>query len=235
MHGIEDDAFKGERVRALIKPFELCEASIAEQATKGTAGGSGFHYFCRLAALAGPTCGLVEMRSAMKIALAADHAGFQYKNQIAANLQESGHEILDLGTHDDTPVDYPDYGFAVGEAIASGTCERGILVCGSSIGIAIAANKVPGIRCASVNEPLTAELARRHNDINVLSVGERLSGWEMIVRLVEVFLTTPFDGGRHAYRTSKLNDYQSAVRVKAQADVVRGIVDGARTPQEVLG
>ena len=170
----------------------------------------------------------------MKIAVAADHAGFEYKDQIARILRDKGCEVLDFGTHDATPVDYPQYGYAVGEAVASGQAERGVLVCGSSLGIAIAANKVPGIRCAAVFEPYSAELSRRHNDANVLALSERLTGWEMVERLVRIFLDTPFDGGRHAHRIAKLDEFAGAVREKARADVERGSVDGAETPVTLL-
>jgi ribose 5-phosphate isomerase B len=166
----------------------------------------------------------------MKIAIAADHAGYAFKDRVGHLLLRLGHQILDLGTHGPAAVDYPDYGFAVGEAVASGTVERGIVICGSSIGISIAANKVPGVRCAAVFEPLAAELARRHNDVNILALSERLSGWEMIERLVEIFLSTPFDGGRHAERVAKLTEYGGAVRAKAEADLARGEVRGAATP-----
>jgi len=170
----------------------------------------------------------------MRIAVAADHAGFPVKDKIIDVVRSMEHDVLDLGTCDTTPVDYPDYGFAVGEAVASGRCERGIVICGSSIGIAIAANKVAGVRCAPVFEPLSAELARRHNDANVLALSERLTGWEMLERLVRVFLETPFDGGRHARRTAKLNAYGQAERSKALVDVERGCVKGAETPTELL-
>ena len=118
----------------------------------------------------------------MRIALGADHAGFGYKDRIAQILRDKGHEVLDYGTHDPTPVDYPQYGYVVGEAVASGQADRGIVVCGSSLGIAIAANKVPGIRACPVAEPYSTELARRHNDCNVIAFSERLTGWEMIDR-----------------------------------------------------
>lgn len=166
----------------------------------------------------------------MKIAIAADHAGYAYKDRVGRILSALGHEILDLGTHGPAAVDYPDYGYAVGAAVASGRVERGIVICGSSIGISIAANKVPGIRCAAVFDPLTAELARRHNDANVLALSERLSGWEMIERLVEVFLNTPFEGGRHTERVAKLTEYGGAIRAKAEADLARGEVRDAETP-----
>ena len=170
----------------------------------------------------------------MKIALGADHAGFAYKDQLVRELQSQGHQILDYGTHDATPVDYPQYGYAVGEAVASGQAERGIVVCGSSIGISIAANKVPGVRCAVVTEPLGAELARRHNDANVLALSERLTGPEMIERLVKVFLETPFEGGRHAHRVEQLFEYGDAQRARTLKAIETGAVTGAQTPKELL-
>ncbi|MGR4065077.1 MAG: ribose 5-phosphate isomerase B [Vulcanimicrobiaceae bacterium] len=170
----------------------------------------------------------------MKIALGADHAGFGYKDRIAQILRDRGHEIIDFGTHDDTPVDYPQYGYAVGEAVASGEADRGIVVCGSSLGIAMAANKVPGIRCAPVFEPYMTELARRHNDANVLALSERLTGWEMIERLVDVFFETPFDGGRHAHRTEQLFDFDDAQRARTLKDIEAGAVTDAQTPKDLL-
>jgi ribose 5-phosphate isomerase B len=171
----------------------------------------------------------------MRIALGADHAGFEYKNRIAQLLRHGGHEILDFGTHDATPVDYPQYGFAVGEAVATGQAERGVVVCGSSLGIAMAANKVPGVRCAPVTEPYSAELARRHNDANVIALSQRLTGWEMIERILDVFLETPFEGGRHAYRTEQLFEFGDAQRARTLKDLERGEVTGAQTPQERIG
>jgi len=170
----------------------------------------------------------------VKIAVAADHAGFDYKDRLATVLREAGHEVHDFGTSDAVAVDYPDYGFVVGEAVAGGGFDRGILVCGSSIGISIAANKVPGVRCAPVFEPYTTELARRHNDINVLALSERLTGWEMIERVLKTFLETPFDGGRHAGRVEKLGTYTEPERSKACADLAAGTVGGARTPAAAL-
>jgi ribose 5-phosphate isomerase B len=166
----------------------------------------------------------------VKIAIAADHAGYLYKDRLVAELRAHGHTVLDLGTDGPAAVDYPDYGFAAGQAVASGLAERGIVICGSSIGIAVAANKVPGIRCAVASEPLATELARRHNDANVLALAERLTGWEMIERLVSVFLETPFEGGRHQHRVAKLA-YGPAEQAKAAADVARGHVSGAETPK----
>jgi ribose 5-phosphate isomerase B len=170
----------------------------------------------------------------MRIALGADHAGFEYKDRIAEVLRGLGHEILDFGTHDATPVDYPQYGYAVGEAVATGRAERGILVCGSSLGIAMAANKVPGIRCAPVMDPYSAELARRHNDANVIAFSERLTGWEMIERMLQVYLETGFDGGRHAYRIEQLFEFDDAQRVRTLKALERGEVTGAQTPKDLL-
>lgn len=171
----------------------------------------------------------------MKIALGADHAGFEYKDRIADLLRTRGHDIIDFGTHDSTPVDYPQYGYAVGEAVASGQADRGIVVCGSSLGIAMAANKVPGVRCAPVAETYSAELARRHNDANVIAFSERLTGWEMIERMLDVYLDTPFDGGRHAYRTEQLFEFGDAQRARTLKDLERGAVTDAQTPQDLIG
>jgi ribose 5-phosphate isomerase B len=170
----------------------------------------------------------------MKIALGADHAGYGYKDQIAKMLAAKGHSVIDFGTHDGTPVDYPQYGYAVGEAVASGVADRGIVVCGSSIGISIAANKVPGVRCAVVFEPLTCELSRRHNDANVLALSERLTGWEMTERLVDVFLDTPFEGGRHAHRVDQLFEFGDAQRERTLRAIEGGAVTGAETPKGLL-
>jgi len=170
----------------------------------------------------------------LRIAVAADHAGFEYKDRIAQLLRAQGHDITDFGTSDATPVDYPDYGYAVGEAVASGQADRGIVVCGSSLGIAMAANKVPGARCAPVAEPYSAELARRHNDSNVLALSERLTGWEMIERLVQIFLETPFDEGRHRERVDKLFEYTQAWKTRTLKAIEAGKVTGAQTPKQLL-
>lgn len=141
----------------------------------------------------------------MKIAIGSDHAGYPLKKHVKRYLEEKGHEVEDLGTHGTESVDYPDYGRAVGEHVAAKKAEYGVVVCGSGIGISIAANKVPGIRCALVSEPLSAELSRRHNDANVISMGARLIGNDMAERLVDVFLSTEFEGGRHCGRVEKLD------------------------------
>ena len=141
----------------------------------------------------------------MRIALSADHAGVDLKDVLAAWLREAGHEVLDLGTNGPESVDYPDFGARLGRAVASGDAERGITICGSGIGIAIAANRNPGCRCAQVNEPLSASLARTHNDANAIALGARLIGVDMAKACVTAFLTTEFEGGRHQRRVDMLS------------------------------
>ena len=142
----------------------------------------------------------------MTIALSADHAGVDLKDALAAWLKEEGHDVLDLGTHGHESVDYPDFGARLGRAIAEGKAERGIAVCGSGIGISIAVNRNPACRCALVNEPLSAQLARQHNDANVLALGGRLTGIELAKACVTAFLTTEFEGGRHQRRVDQLSN-----------------------------
>jgi ribose 5-phosphate isomerase B len=141
----------------------------------------------------------------MRIAVGADHAGYALKESLAAHLREAGHEILDLGTHSDERVDYPDFGAAVGRAVAGGDATMGLCVCGSGIGIAIAANKVPGIRAATVHDVTSAHLAREHNNANVVCIGERLTGPEVAKEAVDAFLASEFAGGRHAPRVAKID------------------------------
>ena len=141
----------------------------------------------------------------MKIAIASDHAALEMKVDLVQWLGEQGHEVNDLGTHTSASVDYPDYGYKLGEAIASGAAERGIALCGSGIGIAIAANRNPKVRCAQISEPLSARLCRSHNDANAIAMGARLIGPEMARACVTAFLTTEFEGGRHGARVDKLS------------------------------
>ncbi|MEO6248938.1 MAG: ribose 5-phosphate isomerase B [Sphingomicrobium sp.] len=141
----------------------------------------------------------------MRIALSADHAGFELKDALAAWLGEAGHDLLDLGTHSTASVDYPDYGARLARALAEGKAERGIAVCGSGIGIAIAANRNPACRCAQVNEPVSAAFSRSHNDANAIALGARLIGIEMAKACVTAFLTTDFEGGRHQNRVDMLS------------------------------
>ncbi len=140
----------------------------------------------------------------MKIALSSDHAGVDLKDALVAWLKEDGHEVADLGTNGHESVDYPDFGARLARVIEAGDAERGIAVCGSGIGISIAVNRYSGCRCALVNEPLSAELARRHNDANVLALGGRLTGVDLAKACVTAFLSTEFEGGRHQRRVDQL-------------------------------
>jgi ribose 5-phosphate isomerase B len=138
------------------------------------------------------------------IALGADHAGWPLKEVVKAWLADRGHEIIDFGTHTADSVDYPDYASLVGEALGAGTAQRGVLVCGTGIGMAIAANKVPGVRAATCADAFTARMAREHNDTNVLALGARIIGNEEAIEIVRVWLETAFAGERHARRVDKL-------------------------------
>ena len=134
------------------------------------------------------------------IAIACDHAAVELKKEIEALLTEMGEEYIDFGTHTTESCDYPIFAARAARAVADDTCEKGILICGTGIGISIAANKVHGIRCALCNDPLSAELTRRHNDANMVAFGARIIGAELAKSIVRTFLTTPFDGGRHQKR-----------------------------------
>ena len=141
----------------------------------------------------------------MKIAIASDHAAFELKAQLADWLREEGHEVADLGTDGTASVDYPDFGAGLAEHLADGKAERGIALCGSGIGISIAVNRNPHVRCALVSEPLSAALCREHNDANAIAMGGRLIGLDMAKACVVAFLETPFAGGRHQRRVDKLS------------------------------
>jgi ribose 5-phosphate isomerase B len=141
----------------------------------------------------------------MRIALAADHAGYVLKDELVRWLGEQGHEITDLGTNGPESVDYPEYGAKLAMEVALGKAERGIAVCGSGIGISIAVNRNRECRCARVDDPLSAQLAREHNDANVLAMGGRLIGTDMAKACVAAFLDTEFTGGRHQRRVDQLS------------------------------
>jgi len=141
----------------------------------------------------------------VRIALASDHAGFRYKERLKGLLAELGHEAVDFGTHSEESVDYPLFIRPAAEAVAARECERGIVLGGSGNGEAMAANRVRGVRCALCWSRESAELARRHNDANVISIGERLLPWELVVEIVDAWLATPFDDGRHSRRIAQLD------------------------------
>lgn len=139
------------------------------------------------------------------VAVAADHGGFALKTTLLALLRERGANVLDLGTTSAEPVDYPDFAHAVAAAIETGRAARGLLICGSGIGMSIAANRHSGVRAALCHDGLTARLARQHNDANVLVLGGRIIGVEVAKECLFTFLATPFEGGRHARRVAKLD------------------------------
>jgi ribose 5-phosphate isomerase B len=141
----------------------------------------------------------------MKIVLASDHGGYDLKEVIKKHLTEKNYEIMDIGTNSEESVDYPDYGYAAGEVVAQGKADAGIVFCGSGIGICIAANKVKGVRCALLTSVEMAVLAKSHNDANVISLGGRLTPPDLAIKIVDTWLTTDAEGGRHQRRIDKLN------------------------------
>ena len=140
----------------------------------------------------------------MRIAIGSDHRGFEIKQRIVSLLQRLGHEVVDMGPSSSESVDYPDYAFQVAKAVSERSVDRGILICGTSIGMCIAANKVPGVRAAPCHDSITAEMSRRHNDANVLCLSADLLGGELLDRMVKIWLETEFEGGRHARRVEKI-------------------------------
>ncbi|MBR0599595.1 ribose 5-phosphate isomerase B [Sinanaerobacter chloroacetimidivorans] len=142
----------------------------------------------------------------MKIALAGDHGGFTLKGQVQEYLLNKGYEVLDLGCNSEESVDYPNYGKACGEAVVKGEADKGIVICGTGIGISIAANKVKGVRCALCTSTFMAEMSRKHNDANVLSLGGRILDQDTAFAIVDTWLETEFEGGRHQRRVDLLNN-----------------------------
>jgi ribose 5-phosphate isomerase B len=142
----------------------------------------------------------------LRIAIASDHAAFDLKAALAEHLRSAGHEVVDLGPPSSDSVDYPLFGYKLADAVAGGAADRGIALCGSGIGISIAVNRNPACRCALVSEPLSAALARSHNDANVIALGARLIGPEMAKACVDAFLATPFLGDRHQRRVDQLSN-----------------------------
>jgi len=140
----------------------------------------------------------------MRVALGADHAGFDLKESLKVWLLEHGYEVQDVGTHSTESVDYPDYAVQVGEAVASGKAERGLLICGTGVGMAIAANKIPGVRAAFCPDLFTARMSREHNDANILTLGARIMGRELALEILSLWFATDFAGGRHTARLEKI-------------------------------
>ena len=152
------------------------------------------------------------------IAIGCDHGGYELKQKILAHLRQRGLEYRDFGCDSTASVDYPVYGKAVAHAVASGECEKGIVICSTGIGISIAANKVDGVRCVVCSEPYSAVLSRRHNDSNVLAFGARVIGNEMAKLITQQWLETEFEGGRHQRRVNQLMAIQNGVAIEDQVD-----------------
>lgn len=148
------------------------------------------------------------------IAIGCDHAGYLLKADIIKFLESKGLEVKDFGTNCGDSVDYPDYAQAVAEAVANQECEKGILICGTGIGISIAANKVPGIRAALCTNSYMAKLSRQHNDANIVAIGERVIGPGMALEIIETWLETEFEGGRHQRRVNKISDVEKKYLTK---------------------
>lgn len=141
----------------------------------------------------------------MKIALACDHGGLNLKREVIAYLKQNGYDFIDYGTDSFDSCDYPDFALPAAEAVACGECETGIIICSTGIGVSMVANKVPGVRCAHCHDSYCAEFTRRHNDANVLAMGEKVVGAGYALKIVETFLTTSFEGGRHSRRVDKIS------------------------------
>jgi ribose 5-phosphate isomerase B len=146
----------------------------------------------------------------MRIAIASDHAALELKTSLVAYLGEAGHEVTDLGPYDRASVDYPDFGYKLANVVASGEAERGVALCGTGLGISMAANRNPAVRCAVVSEQLSAYFSRDHNDANIIAMGARMIGIEQAKACLDTFLSTPFGGDRHTARVDKLSNPQIA-------------------------
>lgn len=157
----------------------------------------------------------------MKIAIGCDHAAYQLKNEVKAHIEALGHEVHDFGTFDEASVDYPDYAFFVGKAVVGGEAERGILLCGTGIGIGIAANKIPGVRAALCHDLFSAEACRQHNNANILTMGARVIDPELALKIVDVWLTTEFEGGRHQRRIDKITSIEDTMAVERAEELAK--------------
>ncbi len=150
----------------------------------------------------------------MKIAIGCDHGGYDLKAYLQKQFEERGYEFIDFGTNSPESVDYPDYAFEVGEYVAAGKCEFGVLICSTGVGISIAANKVDGIRAAHCTDTYSARMSRRHNNANILALGAKITGVAIAEEIMEIFLNETFDGGRHQRRIDKIGNYKNNKEVK---------------------
>lgn len=163
----------------------------------------------------------------MKVAVACDHRGYAVKQRIVAQVSDRGHEVIDFGTDNPKPCDYPDFAIPAAKAVALGLADRGILIDGSGIGMSIIANKIPGIRAAICHDELTAEISRRHNNANILCFAADLLGDELIRRTIDAWLLTPFEAGRHARRLDKLAQLERQLFGSDAKAILRGLHVGA--------
>ncbi len=168
----------------------------------------------------------------MKIAIGCDHAGFQLKEIIKAKLINEKFDVEDFGTFDEGSVDYPDYAFYVGKAITTNQCQRGILVCGTGIGIGIAANKIPGIRAALCHNVFSAQASREHNDANILTMGARIIDEKLALEIVEIWLKTEFAGGRHQSRIEKIRAIEDMMAVERAEELAEIYAEKGKTAKE---
>lgn len=152
----------------------------------------------------------------MRVAVGGDHRGHVIRGKVLDLVKRLGHEVVDVGSHTPDPVDYPDIALLVGRKVANREVDRGILVCGTGLGMCIAANKIPGVRAAPCHDDLTAEMSRRHNDLNVLCLSADMLGERLIDRMVEIWLNTPFEGGRHARRVEKISALEKEVEAQSR-------------------
>ncbi len=151
---------------------------------------------------------MITQEEILKVAIGSDHAGFDYKEIVKEHLEEKGFEVIDKGTYSKESVDYPIFGEAVAQAVASGEADRGIVICGTGIGISISANKVKGIRAALCTNEYMARMARKHNDANILAFGARVLGIDVALGIVDVFFETEFEGGRHERRVNEIKSIE---------------------------
>lgn len=152
----------------------------------------------------------------MNVAVASDHRGFSLKSRIIDKLTNLGHEASDFGPDVEESVDYPDFAIKVSETVAQGKCDRGILICGTGMGMCIAANKLQGVRATVCHDEVTAEISRRHNDANVLCLSADLLGEQLVDRMIEIWMKTDFEGGRHARRLQKISDFENSQEQQLQ-------------------
>jgi ribose 5-phosphate isomerase B len=148
----------------------------------------------------------------MKIAIGSDHRGYDAKRRIIPLIEQLGHEVLDMGPSSSESVDYPDYALQVAQAVGEKRVDRGVLICGTGIGMCITANKVKGVRAAPCHDSITAEMSRRHNDANILCLSADLLGDQLIDHMIRIFLQTEFEGGRHARRVDKIQRYEESLQ-----------------------